>query len=165
MTAEPGLASAPAATFTSAPSLSAFRQPLSAFLDANPAYDAIAVGACVFKPDPTPASEGIKDRILLLQRAATDSMPLRWEIPGGACDFEDESLLHALARELWEESGLQARAVQALVVDDATAHPSRNIGCNKDLAGGGGLADVFFTRGARRSEFCVFSYSFYDKLG
>ena len=156
-TAEPAPSSAPGTTFTSAPSLSAFQKPLSEFLETHGGYDGIAVGACVFRnADPAPASEGgaaRRDRILLLQRAATDSMPLRWEIPGGACDFEDESLLHALARELWEESGLQARAVRALVIDDTTAHSSRSIGCNKDLAGGGGLADVFFTRGARRSEF------------
>lgn len=35
-------------------------------------------------------------------------MPLRWEVPGGACDDEDETVLHAVARELWEESGLRA---------------------------------------------------------
>ena len=35
-------------------------------------------------------------------------MPGRWEIPGGACDDEDESILHGVARELWEEASLKA---------------------------------------------------------
>jgi len=35
-------------------------------------------------------------------------MPNRWEIPGGACDDDDPSILHSVARELWEESGLAA---------------------------------------------------------
>ncbi|WPB06758.1 uncharacterized protein RHO25_011418 [Cercospora beticola] len=35
-------------------------------------------------------------------------MPNRWEIPGGACDDDDESILHGAARELLEEAGLKA---------------------------------------------------------
>ncbi|KAM0347386.1 hypothetical protein ACHAPU_004906 [Fusarium lateritium] len=47
-------------------------------------------------------------RILLLQRASSDDDPNKWEPPGGAVDDQDESILNAAARELWEESGLQA---------------------------------------------------------
>jgi 8-oxo-dGTP pyrophosphatase MutT (NUDIX family) len=39
-------------------------------------------------------------------------MPNLWEIPGGACDFEDESILHGIAREVWEESGLKVTALK-----------------------------------------------------
>lgn len=39
-------------------------------------------------------------------------MPNRWEVPGGACDDEDESILHGVARELWEEAGLKATYIE-----------------------------------------------------
>jgi len=61
----------------------------------------LSTGAAVF-------SGSTPERILLIQRAAGDSMPNRWEIPGGACDDDDPSILHSVARELWEESGLAA---------------------------------------------------------
>lgn len=66
----------------------------------------ICVGAFVFDD---------ADRLLLVQRATHDSYPLRWEVPGGTIDADDESLLHGLARELWEETGLVARRVDGLV--------------------------------------------------
>jgi 8-oxo-dGTP pyrophosphatase MutT (NUDIX family) len=47
-------------------------------------------------------------RVLLLQRAACDEDPNKWEPPGGACDDDDVTILHGAARELWEEAGLQA---------------------------------------------------------
>lgn len=58
-----------------------------------------------------------KPRILLLQRAASDSNPNRWEPPGGACDDEDKSILHAAARELWEEAGLIATRIMGPIGD------------------------------------------------
>jgi 8-oxo-dGTP pyrophosphatase MutT (NUDIX family) len=70
----------------------------------------MATGAVVFD-DP----ESKDRRILLLQRSANDSWPSRWEIPGGACDDDDESILHGVARELWEESGLVAAKVGPVV--------------------------------------------------
>lgn len=42
-------------------------------------------------------------------------MPGRWEIPGGGCDDDEESILHAVARELWEEAGLNAASIGPLV--------------------------------------------------
>ncbi|RMZ86535.1 hypothetical protein DV736_g6239, partial [Chaetothyriales sp. CBS 134916] len=50
-------------------------------------------------------------RMLLIQRAASDSLPNRWEVPGGACDAEDPSILYSCARELWEEAGLAATEI------------------------------------------------------
>jgi 8-oxo-dGTP pyrophosphatase MutT (NUDIX family) len=47
-------------------------------------------------------------RVLLLQRAAEDEDPNKWEPPGGACDDDDPTILHAAARELREEAGLRA---------------------------------------------------------
>ncbi|KAI1085591.1 NUDIX hydrolase domain-like protein [Whalleya microplaca] len=113
-------------TFESSPSVATFKHPLRAYLDAHPEFDGIAVGACVFSPD---------NKLLLLQRAAHDSMPLLWEIPGGACDFDDESLLHAVARELWEESRLHLNSIVNIVGD----------------------SDVFLTR--RGLRMCKYSFA------
>jgi 8-oxo-dGTP pyrophosphatase MutT (NUDIX family) len=70
----------------------------------------IATGAIVFSAS----------RILLLQRAPGDSMPNRWETPGGACDKDDQTILHAVARELWEETMLVARSVGPMVGEGYT---------------------------------------------
>ena len=64
----------------------------------NKFFDGFHTSALVFHPD--------TGRILLLRRAPHDSMPDRWEPPGGAVDTDDETILHGTARELWEEAGL-----------------------------------------------------------
>lgn len=69
----------------------------------DPRYSYMATGCLVFD-----RSNPNDPRILLLQRSETDSMPGRWEIPGGACDDDDETILHGAARELLEETGLKA---------------------------------------------------------
>ncbi|KAK0648022.1 NUDIX hydrolase domain-like protein [Cercophora newfieldiana] len=65
--------------------------------DPESKLDGIATGAAVFNAD---------NKVLLVQRASHDSMPNLWEVPGGAVDPEDETILHGAARELWEEAGL-----------------------------------------------------------
>lgn len=70
-------------------------------MSARPLIAAAAIGALVFS-----RATG-EDRVLLIQRAPHDSFPLLWEVPGGACDWEDESIFHSVARELWEEAGLK----------------------------------------------------------
>jgi 8-oxo-dGTP pyrophosphatase MutT (NUDIX family) len=94
-------------SFTYSPSLSPFAIPVKEYLKQHPEYDGIAAGALVFDN---------QDRLLILQRAAQDSMPNLWEIPGGACDFTDESILHGMAREVFEEAGLKVNALKHLVV-------------------------------------------------
>jgi 8-oxo-dGTP pyrophosphatase MutT (NUDIX family) len=91
---------------------------LGAHLEISKALDDVAVGAFVFDD---------ADRLLLVQRAAHDSWPLCWEIPGGAVDVEDESLLHGVARELWEEAGLRARRVGELVGDGTIFATTRGL--------------------------------------
>ena len=44
-------------------------------------------------------------KVLLVRRAAWDTMPGRWELPGGKVD-RGEKVMKALARELEEETGL-----------------------------------------------------------
>ncbi|KAI0114018.1 NUDIX hydrolase domain-like protein [Nemania sp. FL0031] len=58
-------------------------------------------------------------RILLVQRAASDSYPNTWEPPGGGCGDTDETILHA-ARELREEARLEAARVIGHVGDPHT---------------------------------------------
>ena len=47
------------------------------------------------------------ERILICQRRADDSLPLKWEFPGGKVK-QSESLSDALVRELHEELGVAA---------------------------------------------------------
>jgi 8-oxo-dGTP pyrophosphatase MutT (NUDIX family) len=137
------------AEFTIHPSVSSFNVPYRDYLTlrqtqetrhlagetpASQEYRHVAVGAFVFRR-PTGVEDEAVDRILIVQRAAHDSMPGRWEVPGGACDDDadaadaegggdddeteggSEVILHAVARELWEETGLVASRVGPLVGD------------------------------------------------
>ncbi|MCJ1381409.1 hypothetical protein MMC17_004519 [Xylographa soralifera] len=92
------------------PSTSHLSIPAQTYLSQNQSGHAckfLATGAIVFSAS----------RILLLQRAPGDSMPNRWETPGGAYDNDDQTILHAVARELWEETMLVARSVGPMVGD------------------------------------------------
>jgi 8-oxo-dGTP diphosphatase len=50
---------------------------------------------------------------LLVRRAGWDSLPGRWELPGGKVD-RDEPLLEALAREVEEETALMLASARLL---------------------------------------------------
>ncbi|KHO01201.1 NUDIX hydrolase domain protein [Metarhizium album ARSEF 1941] len=90
-------------------SLSQFRVPPDGWIRANnKPWDGIATGALVFDA---------RGRVLLLRRARHDSMPGLWEVPGGAVDADDATILHGCARELWEEAGLAARRLVRLVTE------------------------------------------------
>lgn len=104
----------PAFKFSTHPSTSPFLVSCETFLSTSTRdlpYAFIATGAILFD-----ASE--KPRILLIQRAAHDSMGSRWEIPGGGCDNDDTDILHGVARELWEETGLIATRIGPRVGGD-----------------------------------------------
>jgi 8-oxo-dGTP pyrophosphatase MutT (NUDIX family) len=122
--------------FTADPSLTAFQVPSAEYianLPNTPDYALIATGAYVFtlsnrtpypfpqqtNPSPQPGSSNNstdgEPRLLLLQRAAHDSLPLLWEPAGGATDDTDTSILHSSARELFEETSLRAAHFVAVV--------------------------------------------------
>jgi 8-oxo-dGTP pyrophosphatase MutT (NUDIX family) len=99
----------PALSFAFSSSVSPFNVHVKAYLASHEEYEAIATGALVFDS---------RDRLLVLQRAAHDSMPHLWEVPGGACDEDDETILHGVTREVWEESGLKVNAPRQRVGPD-----------------------------------------------
>lgn len=54
-------------------------------------------------------------RMLLVQRAAHDFAGSLWEIPGGACEEnKDKTVLHAVSREVLEETALHVRSIRRL---------------------------------------------------
>ncbi|PWY65704.1 hypothetical protein BO70DRAFT_419600 [Aspergillus heteromorphus CBS 117.55] len=117
----------PSTSYTIAPHLDHYAQPLSTFTTHHP-VDTLVVGAFIFSPNPTPTSPPISPspspstaipKTLLLQRAASDSYPYFWEGPGGGCEPSiDETLLAGVAREVFEETGLAVvRFVDLVCVD------------------------------------------------
>lgn len=114
-------------------SLSAWNVPLQQWLkDHESKLDGICVGIVVFND---------KGRVLLIQRASHDSLPNKWEIPGGAVDDEDPSLLYGAARELWEETGFIVKRFNHFVPE----------------SGGVVMGQVFTNRHGTRS-FCRLSF-------
>ncbi|GJC81054.1 hypothetical protein ColLi_03892 [Colletotrichum liriopes] len=105
----------PAFNLTYPPSLESYNLPMRAWLTTKSrSWDGLATSALVFDR---------RNRVLLLQRAAHDSMPLLWETPGGAVDDEDASVLVACARELWEEAGLEAVEIVRVVSEGKGKEP------------------------------------------
>ncbi|KAK8082720.1 hypothetical protein PG996_001501 [Apiospora saccharicola] len=78
----------------------------------------VAASASLSEPLPSTTTndgqEAPVPRVLLVQRAPTDTASGIWEVPGGTCDETDPSLIVAVARELREETGLVARAALGL---------------------------------------------------
>lgn len=109
----------PAFNFTAPPQLDEWQVPSKAWLKVHDKhFDGLASAALVFTTKSKNGEDGdgqVTDRVLVIQRAPHDSMPLRWESPGGAVDAEDASILHGCARELWEEAGLRARRIVRVV--------------------------------------------------
>jgi len=110
----PRMAERPLFSFDYDPSVAEFAVSKRSYLAARPGASFGYIATSTLVLDTSTAS---KPRVLLLQRAASDEDPNKWEPPGGACDDDDESILHAAARELWEEAGLQAARIDGPVGD------------------------------------------------
>ncbi|KAL2063956.1 hypothetical protein VTL71DRAFT_4450 [Oculimacula yallundae] len=100
----------PLAEFTFSPTLASFNVPMKTYL-ASPALkdktrEAISSGALIFSPT---------SKILILQRSPSDSSPNKWETPGGGVDEDDTTIMHGVAREVFEESGLTVTHIKRLV--------------------------------------------------
>jgi 8-oxo-dGTP pyrophosphatase MutT (NUDIX family) len=86
------------------------------YLAQNPTLSGIIVSGVVVHAFADPRHNGPAiNRVLIVQRAATDGFPLLWETPGGGVDEDDESILSALQRELMEEAGLVVGRVLGLL--------------------------------------------------
>lgn len=111
-----------ACPYTLASHLQYFNTPLAEFTAARPEFESFGVGGYIFSHD-----ESATPRVLLLQRALTDSMPGCWECPGGSYEPGiDGTLLDAVAREVLEETGLHVSRVVELVAVDTWTHTRRN---------------------------------------
>ncbi|PNP44149.1 hypothetical protein TGAMA5MH_04436 [Trichoderma gamsii] len=89
-------------------SLDEFRR--SRLSESGRPYDKIVVGAATFRYAPNSTSPSI----LLLQRAAHELyFPNVFELPSGKVDPDDETLKHALVREVKEETGLDIVEIHA----------------------------------------------------
>jgi 8-oxo-dGTP pyrophosphatase MutT (NUDIX family) len=127
---------APPQTFTAHSSLSAYAVPSTTYLSQNstltirdkPYTIAGLAGATVVIYPPASQLHLSQSRFhtqtqptphtLLIRRAAHDSAPNKWEVPGGAIDAEDESILAGCARELFEEAGLVATRLGPLLGEE-----------------------------------------------
>ncbi len=97
------------------PSVTAWNVPAREWLTRNNKdWDGLASGSVVFNR---------AGQVLLIQRASHDSMPNRWEIPGGAVDADDPTVLYGAARELWEEAGLVATRARHVVSEGPDRPP------------------------------------------
>lgn len=107
----------PRLNYCVSPSLKLFNQSVQKFLSDHEQFDGVCTGALIYDN---------LHRILLIQRAASDSWPGRWEIPGGSCEDADDTILDGLVREVWEETGLIVKAIIRLVNDFGTQFLSRS---------------------------------------
>ncbi|KAI9678440.1 MAG: hypothetical protein M1829_002038 [Trizodia sp. TS-e1964] len=93
--------------------------PLASWLEDNPQYTFLAVGALIFvRQRPFEKFADDITLLLLVQRAASErSFPNLWEVPGGGAEPQDPTILHSVAREVFEEVGLRLTRIVRQVGD------------------------------------------------
>lgn len=112
--------------YTVAPHLEYLNVPLAEFSASRPEFESFAVGGYIFTERPSTTATA-NPRILLIQRAMTDTMSGCWEGPGGAVEPDiDQTLLDGVAREVLEETGLNVSRFVDLVGVDSWQHLRRN---------------------------------------
>ncbi|QPC77053.1 hypothetical protein HYE68_007805 [Fusarium pseudograminearum] len=114
----------PPLCYTTPPSLNVFSSKPAEFRATHPPIQHLIAGALVTNPE---------GQVLLLRRAAHDSWPLLWEVPGGCVDDIDADLIAGAVRELWEEAGLRANKVKGVVGIAPITEPMPDDPLEKDL--------------------------------
>ncbi|KAJ5982883.1 hypothetical protein N7481_004982 [Penicillium waksmanii] len=123
-----------ASPYTVAPHLEYLNVPLAEFSASRPEFESFGVGGYIFAEHPSTnanananATSTSSPRILLIQRALTDTMGGCWEGPGGASEPDiDQTLLDGVVREVLEETGLNVSRIVDLVAVDSWQHLRRN---------------------------------------
>ena len=109
------------------PSLQQLAVRPQAFLETLPSTDALVVGAFIFAaPPPTHTAH-----LLVIQRSAYETFANKWEIPGGGVETEDPTLLHSIAREVFEETGLHLSSIVHEVRPRIEFQSGTGIACTK----------------------------------
>lgn len=108
-------------TFTFTPAVEGLNVTREAYLASHPHIQRLMTGIVVF------STTSSSPRVLVLRRAAEDSYPLNWEVPGGGVDATDASLLAAAARELREETALRVSRFLAPVLMVDETHPAHTV--------------------------------------
>jgi len=98
-------------------SLAGWNMPAREWLTKNDKqWTVIASGCAIFNSD---------EKVLVIQRASHDSLPNRWEIPGGAVEEADPTIFYGGARELWEETGLVAVRFSHIITEGPEKEPGQ----------------------------------------
>lgn len=105
------------------------------FLTKNEQYTNLAVGCFIFYPvkaesvptaafspykgifSGSPSNRPVESRLLILQRARSETFPNPWEVPGGGCGPTDATILHSVARKTLEETGLNLKKFRRQIGD------------------------------------------------
>ncbi|KAL8926587.1 MAG: hypothetical protein Q9172_001715 [Xanthocarpia lactea] len=115
------------------PALDSFTVPLGSFLGKNPQYNRLRCAAFIFAPatchhhhHAQTSQATIPPRLLLLRRSSAETdFPDLWEVPGGSIEADDPTVLHGLAREVFEETGLRLTRFVRLVGEDIKGSTSQ----------------------------------------
>ena len=114
------------------PSINHLAVSLTTYLHTHPSYGSVAVGACIFTSSNDEVPTGDSPRLLLVQRAAAErGFPNLWEVPGGGAEDTDPTILHSVAREVFEETGLKLTRFVCAVGDGCQFTTGGNCKWNK----------------------------------